>query len=198
MTLTSTPPSATRAGRSSRRRALWTLALASPLLLALTQLRWLPQDEGVLLQIGQKTIDINGVLADRWQSALRRCDKVQRWHAGSALWLQAGDVLAAHSPPASAAARPLQVLSWQQDGIESMLVEVVWDAVPTVAPLNPAIVPLQKADGRWQVLQAGVWSGDTGPWHTPVFVRRWLTRQVPTLPAPLVQCLDVQAHLFGG
>lgn len=196
MTAPSTPSPAAPGSRPARRRALWILALCSPLLVALTQLRWLPQDQGVLLQVGSQTLDLNGALLGYWQAAVRRCGEVQRWPAGSPLWLQARDVLAAHSPPASAAARPLQVLSMQHQGVDSMLVEVVWDTMPTVAPLNPAIVPLQRIGGQWQVLQTAVWSGDTGPWSVPVFVRRWLQRQAPQLPTALVQCLDPEVSLF--
>ena len=58
------------------------------------------------------------------------------------------------------------------------------------APLDPAIVPLHRVGGALQVQSAGVWSGDTGPWAAPVFIRRWLQQQVPGLPPDLAHCLD--------
>jgi hypothetical protein len=57
-------------------------------------------------------------------------------------------------------------------------------------------VPLRRAGGRWQVQDSGVWSGDTGPWHAPVFIRGWLRHQLPAMPAALVQCLDPQWPVF--
>jgi hypothetical protein len=138
-------------------------------------------------------------LAIGWQRLVRDCSAVQRPAAGSTAWQQAQQALAAHSPPASHAARPLQLL--QTAAGDWLLAEVVWDAAdtpPASAPLDPAIVPLRRVGAQWQVLDAGVWSGDTGPWHPPVFIRRWLQRQVPALPADLALCLDPRWPAFAG
>jgi hypothetical protein len=178
-----------------RRRALLVLALAAPVLLLLSQIRLLPQDQGVLLDLAGTPVDAVGRLQGAWQALARDCGQVQHWPAGAAAWLQAQQALAAHSPPASRGARPLQLL---QRG-DWWLAEVLWDgpaALPGSAPLDPAIVPLRRLDGRLQVQTAGVWSGDTGPWVAPVFIRRWLQRQAPGLPADLALCLDPQWPAF--
>lgn len=174
-----------------RRQALWTLAAAAPLLLATSQLRLLPQDQGVLLEVAGQPVDAAGRLLGAWQQLSRSCGAVQRWPVGSAPWQAAQRALAAHSPPASHGARPLQLL--QDASGDWLLAEVVWDnpgASATTAPLDPAIVPLRRVAGALQVQSAGVWSGDTGPWAAPVFIRRWLQQQVPGLPAELALCLD--------
>jgi hypothetical protein len=105
--------------------------------------------------------------------------------------------LAAHSPPASRGARPLQVL--QVD--DWLLTEVAWDRPAAgldagAAALDPAIVPLRRSGSVLQVQAEGVWSGDTGPWAAPPFIRRWLQRQVPAAPAALALCLDPAWPVF--
>ena len=70
-------------------------------------------------------------------------------------------------------------------------------AGPAIAPLDPAIVALHQVATGLQVQTESVWSGDTGPWAAPVFIRRWLRQQVPALPASLVVCLDPQWPVFG-
>lgn len=191
----STPPLAPATSPLRRRRqALWTLAAAAPLLLVASQLRLLPQDQGVLLEVAGQPVDAAGRLLGAWQQLSRHCGAVQRWPAGSGPWQAAQRALAGHSPPASGGARPLQLL--QDASGDWLLAEVVWDgpaantSAAFSAPLDPAIVPLRRVGGALQVQSAGVWSGDTGPWAAPVFIRRWLQRQVPGLPADLALCLD--------
>lgn len=182
--------------RTRRRpRALLALALAAPLLLAASQLRLRPQDQGLLLDVAGTPVDAAGRLQAAWQRLVRDCGPIQRPPAGTATWQAARQALAAHSPPASAGARPVQLL---QQG-DWLLAEVQWDgpgAGGATAPLDPAIVPLQRIGGRWQVQDAGVWSGDTGPWAAPPFIRRWLQRQLPALPGALALCLDPQWPVF--
>jgi hypothetical protein len=183
----------------ARRRALWLLAAAAPLLLAASLVQVRAQDQGLLLDLAGQPVDALGPLQAGWQRLVRDCSAVQRPAAGSTAWQQAQQALAAHSPPASHAARPLQLL--QTAAGDWLLAEVVWDAAgtpPASAPLDPAIVPLRRVGAQWQVLDAGVWSGDTGPWHPPVFIRRWLQRQVPALPADLALCLDPRWPAFAG
>ena len=186
-------PAATR----PRRRALLVLvlALAAPLLLAASQLRLQAQDHGLLLDVAGTPVDAIGRLQGGWQRLVRDCSAVQRPPAASVTGQAARQALAAHSPPASAGARPVQLLL-QGDWL---LAEVLWDRpgpAPAIAPLDPAIVPLRRVDGRWQVQDGGVWSGDTGPWHAPVFIRGWLQRQLPAMPAALALCLDPQWPAF--
>lgn len=185
--------------RRPRRRALWVLAAAAPLLLLASLVQLRAQDQGLLLDLAGRPVDAAGALQAQWQRLVRDCSALQRPPAGSAAWTEAQQVLAAHSPPASRGARPLQLL--QTASGDWQLVEVVWDgagAQPVSAPLDPAIVPLHRVGGVLQVQTAGVWSGDTGPWTAPVFIRRWLQRQLPAMPADLALCLDPQWPAFAG
>ena len=200
------PPLTTRT--RPRRQAVLVLALLAPVLLALSQLRLLPQDQGVLLLVAGQPVDAAGRLLGVWQVLVRGCAAVQRWPAGSAPWQEAQRALAAHSPPASRGARALQLLGLHDGSGDWLLAEVLWDGPgatppgaqpgPVIAPLDPAIVPLKRVAGGLQVQGAGVWSGDTGPWAAPVFIRRWLRQQVPGLPADLALCLDPVWPGFAG
>ena len=172
----------------------------------LSQLRPLPQDEGLLLSVSGRPVDALGQLHDAWQRLWRDCRAVQRPDPGSALWQEALQALADYSPPASRGARPQQLLAWGDGKAQWLLAEVRWDnplagqaATPAGRPLpalDPAVVPLARQAGVLQVQAAGVWSGDTGPWHAPVFIRRYLGQRLPGLPAPLLRCLDPQ-HVGG-
>ena len=191
------PPRAASAAARPRRRALLVLALAAPLLLAASQLRLLPQDQGVLLEVAGTPVDAAGRLLGGWQRLVRDCGAVLSIPPGAPTWAAAQQALAAHSPPASGGARPLQVLQ----GGDWLLAEVVWDNLAAgqaagSAPLDPAIVPLRRSGTVLQVQTAGVWSGDTGPWAAPPFIRRWLQRQVPAMPPALALCLDPQWPVF--
>ena len=103
----------------------------------------------------------------------------------------------------------MQVLAWGAGDDEWLLAEVRWPGpagnatpsalYPAIGPaIDPAIVPLRRVNGALQVQAAGVWSGDTGPWWPPVFIRRQLAERLPALPAALRQCLDPQRPPFAG
>ena len=96
-----------------RRTAAACLVAASGLLL-LSQLRLLPQDQGVLLEVSGRPVDAAGHMQGAWLRLVRRCGTVTTLADGSAAWQEAQRVLAGYSPPASLAARPVQVLSWGQ------------------------------------------------------------------------------------
>ena len=191
-----------------RRSTAAGLLLVTSAGLVLSQVRLLPQDQGVLLEINGRPLDAAGALLGLWQRAVRRCGDVQALAPGSARWVEAQQVLAGYSPPASWLARPVQVLAWGQGPGDAagqgewLLAEVVWPVVSAspggaaLAPLDPTIVPLARRNGVLQVQAEGVWSGDAGPWAAPVFIRRFLAERLPGLPAPLRQCLDPQLAPF--
>lgn len=200
-----------------RSPALVALALLMLAGAALSQLRLLPQDQGMLLEVAGRPVDALGRGLGSWQRLVRRCGEVSRWPAGTARWLEVQRTLAAYSPPASRSALPVQLLGMGGGDGEWLLAEVHWpttantgsakgadvSATPAVlpqvsAPLNPAIVTLRREAGTLQVQPAGVWSGDTGPWWPPVFIRNQLAARVPALPAALPLCLDPQLQPFAG
>lgn len=177
-----------------RRRVAAAAMLVAGSVAALSLLRPLPQDQGVLLEVAGRPVDVAGRLHGAWQRLVRRCGGVTTWPPGSPRWQAVQATLAGYSPPASAGAQPVQVLGWGDGADEWLLAEVQW--APRGAALDPAIVPLARRGGALQVQAAGVWSGDTGPWAAPVFIRRFLAERLPDLPAALRLCLDPQLPPF--
>ncbi len=184
-----------------RRRTVTAAAVLAGAALLLSQVRPLAQDQGVLLSVGDQPVDVAGRLLGGWQALVRRCDGVTVLAPGSPRWQAAQRSLAAYSPPASLSAAPVQMLAWGAADEEWLLAEVHWPGPaesPAHAAIDPAIVPLRRVNGTLQVQGAGVWSGDTGPWWPPVFIRRQLAERLPALPAVLRQCLDPQLPPFAG
>ena len=184
------PPAARPAALASvprgRRLALPLLGV-SALLLVASLLRPLRQDEGWLLELAGRPVDVAGQAAALATQALRRCAPVQRWPAHSPRWQQVQQVLAAYSPPASARAHPVQLLGLEGDVDGAwLLAEVRWDD----QALDAAIVPLRWRGGVPQVQAEGVWSGQTGPWWPATMIRRYLHQRLPDMPAALADCLD--------
>ena len=186
-----------------RRRTAGGLLLVVSALAVLSQVRLLPQDQGVLLELAGQPYDVAGRLLGLWQRGTRACSSVVRLAPSTARWQEARQVLAAYSPPASAAAWPVQLLAQGSGDAEWLLAELRWDgaaaatAATAITPqLDPAIVPLRRQGGQLQVVATGVWSGDTGPWFAPVFIRRLLAQRLPDLPTALHQCLDPQLAPF--
>lgn len=179
------------ATRPARPRRLPAAALVvAVLLLALSLLRPLRHDDGWLLEVAGRPVDLAGQLQDRWVRLSRHCQPVTRWPADSPVARQARQVLAAYSPPASQGAQPVQLLGWGAGPAPWLLAEVRWDG--SAGPgLDNAIVPLRRgSDGRWQVQAEGVWSGTPGPWWGPTLIRRYLRQRLPAVPEALVDCLD--------
>ncbi len=180
-----------------QRRTSAALLLISCAAALLSQVRPLPQDQGLLLELSGRPVDPLGWLQGQWQRAWRDCRNVRALAEGSAAWTEARQSLARYSPPASLGARPVQLLAWGGEATPWLLAEVVWDPPARAAPgpqaaLDPAIVPLARQGGMLQVQAAGVWSGDTGPWFAPVFIRRYLAQRLPGVPTALLHCLEPQ------
>jgi hypothetical protein len=123
---------------------------------------------------------------DQWTQLTRRCGSVRAVPAGSALERASLDALRGYSPPDSQSARLLQLHSvgdW-------LLAELEFET------LSPAMVVLRVADGRPQVVERAIWSGDTRPWRPAPLIRRHLAAQAPDLPTALLDCLTPQGDLF--
>ena len=56
------------------------------------------------------------------------------------------------------------------------------------ASLHPALALLRREAHGWEVVQGGVWSGSTHPFLPGPFIRHFLERRVPEVPADLLAC----------
>jgi hypothetical protein len=155
---------------------------------------WVRQDGAPLLAVNGQRFDLHGWAAERWRQLRRDCSALPLMPLDSADAQAGWAAIAAHSPPDSRSARPLQ---WQQRG-EWAVAEVAFDT------LNPSLVVLRQSTHQgqrmWRVQERAVWSGSTEPWHSAHFVRRYLRQQAPEMPEALLQCVvvDPQRYRSGG
>lgn len=147
----------------------------------------LPRVDGRLFVQAQGQLhDPIGWWEDQWAQLTQRCGAVQAVPADSALNQASLQSLQAYSPPDSHSARLLQL-----SGLgEWLLAEVEFEA------LSPAVVLLRRADGRPQVVERAIWSGDTRPWRPAPLIRRHLQAQAPDVPPALLGCFRPQGDLF--
>jgi hypothetical protein len=159
-------------------------ALAATLIgVALSHLEWSQADNGHLLVVDGRPIDVQGWMNNLLNRVRRDCTTVQALQATDTLLHAPLQVLREHSPPASRSARLAG--AWASGGW--MLLEVEFDA------LLPAVVLMHKTGADWTVAPQGVWSGQTQPWLAAPLIRAYLSRQVTSAPAPLLACFDPQS-----
>jgi hypothetical protein len=72
-----------------------------------------------------------------------------------------------------------------------MLIEVEFDT------LLPAVVTLKETQGEWSVVPNAIWSGHTHPWVAAPWIRNYLSKQAPDMPANLLECFTPQSKSFG-
>lgn len=164
-----------------RHVALTALALTA-LVVGLSHLQWLPTDNGYLLAIDGRAVDVQGWVADAHNRLRRDCAAVQTLNVQDPLYAQALAAVRDYSPPASKSAR-LQA-AWRAG--PWLLVEAQFDA------LLPSVVLLRDMAGRVQIEPQGIWSGQTHPWRAAPLIRHYLTQQVPTAPPALLACFEPQ------
>jgi hypothetical protein len=148
----------------------------------LSHLQWLPTDNGHLLAIDGRAVDVQGWVADTHNRLRRDCAAVQTLNVQDPLHAQALAAVRDYSPPASKSAR-LQA-AWRAG--PWLLVEAQFDA------LLPSVVLLRDVAGRVQIEPQGIWSGQTHPWRAAPLIRHYLTQQVPTAPPALLACFEPQ------
>lgn len=151
-------------------------------LVGLSHLQWVPTDNGHLLAVDGRPVDVHGWLADTHNRLRRDCVQVQALNEQNTLHAQALAAVQAYSPPASRTAR-LQA-AWQSDAW--VLVEVQFDS------LLPSVVLLRNVAGQLQIEPHGIWSGQTHPWRAGPLIRAYLAKQVPSAPAALLACFEPQ------
>jgi hypothetical protein len=142
---------------------------------------WRRADNGVLLRVGERDVDVWGQMREAWTVFSRRCGQVQTLRAGDPVWDRALATIRDYSPPDSHSAQVVNLL--RQD--EWLLAQVVSDR------LMPAVAALKIDGPDINLVPRGVWSGNTAPWVAAPWVRDYLRRQVPPLPPALTDCLEI-------
>jgi hypothetical protein len=62
--------------------------------------------------------------------------------------------------------------------------------------LLPAVVALKQSNGEFTIIPNAIWSGYTQPWVAAPFIRDYLSRQAPDMPADLLACFTPQSKSF--
>lgn len=169
-----------------RRVALPLLGVLTAAVLA-SHVSWQKQDNGWLMDIDGRPVDVLGWLSEQALRLSRDCRDTQRLQLGDAAYGPALAALQAYSPPASLSAR-----------VGSMWVSGRWMLIEAeFQTLLPAVSLLQLHQSGWQVVPHGVWSGQTHPWRAAPLIRRYLAKQVPQAPRTLLDCFELQSHALG-
>ena len=169
-----------------KKRTSLSVLLLVLLAIGASHLGWATRDNGMLLDIDGREIDVAGLAADQWTRWTRSCKHVKRLEPQDPQYQRAVSLIAAYSPPHSATVRLAGV--WGMD---------TWAlAEAEFADLLPAVVLIDFSGAAPHIVSQAVWSGYTKPWKAAPFIRDYLLRQVPDLPPPLAACFDPQSSSF--
>lgn len=147
---------------------------------------WTTRDNGLLMELDGREIDVPGLVADRWTRLTRNCKSVERLQSDDQTYQSVVSLIADYSPPHSASVRLASV--WETG--KWVLAEAEF------ADLLPAVVLIDFSGPEPRIISNAVWSGYTKPWKAAPFIRQYLARQVPQLPPSLSACFDPQSPSF--
>jgi hypothetical protein len=147
---------------------------------------WEEKDNGYLLVIDGREVDVLGKLRNDWNRALRNCARVSFLSAQDPRYVQAKATIQAYSPPQSSSAQLAGV--WASG--DWSLAEVEF------AQLLPAVVLMHTVNGTTAIVPSAVWSGYTQPWKAAPHIRRYLNRQGGAAPRELFDCFEPQSASF--
>ncbi|CAN1568849.1 hypothetical protein [Limnohabitans sp. B9-3] len=153
---------------------------------AASHLSWEEKDNGYLLVIDGREVDVLGQLRNDWNRALRNCTRVSFLSAQDPRYLQAKATIQAYSPPQSSSAQLAGV--WAAG--DWTLAEVEF------AQLLPAVVLMHTVNGATAIVPSAVWSGYTQPWKAAPHIRRYLSQQGGAAPPDLFECFEPQSASF--
>ena len=168
-----------------RRTSVWVLLM---LIVAVTasHIGCAARDNGTLMVLDGREIDVSGIASDRWSQMTRNCSGVLRLRPADKNYEIALSLIRAYSPPHS----------------ESVRLAGVWGmghwvlAEAEFVNLLPAVVLINFSGVEPKIVGNAVWSGYTKPWKAAPFIRDYLVRQVPDLPPALAACFDPQSLSF--
>jgi hypothetical protein len=152
----------------------------------ISHVSWEQKDNGYLLVIDGREVDLLGALRNDWNRAWRSCQRVSLLTAHDPRYVQAKATIQAYSPPQSNAAQLAGV--WAAG--DWTLAEVEF------AQLLPAVVLMQTVNGATAIVPGAVWSGYTQPWKAAPHIRRYLSQQGGAAPRELFDCFEPQSAAF--
>ena len=144
------------------------------------------KDNGYLLVVTEREIDVLGMAHEKWVRMTRQCGNVYKLNATSTQHQHILQTIQAYSPPDSGSAN-----------VVSLLTTDTWAlAEVEFKELLPAVVVLQLSEGQPTIVSQAIWSGMTRPWLAAPHVRAYVSRQAPQVPPALLDCFDPQSKSF--
>lgn len=159
---------------------------ATVLCVVYLHVEWVPADNGSLLVIDGRKIDLLGIADNRWNQITRNCDALVRLAPSDDKYQTALSLIKEYSPPDSVSAKIASAWtlgSWT-------LVEVEFEE------LLPAVVMIRASENESFIVPSAIWSGYTVPWKSAPYIRRYLSQQAPEAPKSLTNCFDPQSSSF--
>jgi len=169
-----------------KKRTSLSVLLLVFLAVAASHLGWAARDNGTLMMLDGREIDVAGIAVNQWTQMTRNCNGVARLQPTDENYQTAFKLISAYSPPHSASVRLAGV--WGMD--KWLIAEVEF------VELLPAVVVIDFSGKEPKLVSNAVWSGYTKPWKAAPFIRDYLLRQAPDLPPSLAACFDPQSLSF--
>jgi hypothetical protein len=173
-----------------RNKALLPLLALIIVGVVLSHLELKKDDNGTLLLIDNRSIDIRGQLSNLWTGLRRDCSAVQYLTPDQLPYQQVRQLIQTYSPPSSASAKLFTVISTN----EWILAEAEFDE------LLPAVVLIKKSaqstNKQMSIIPNAIWSGYTKPWMAAPYIRQYISHQTPEVPENLTDCFDPQSKSF--
>jgi hypothetical protein len=147
---------------------------------------WVQKENGYLLVLDAREIDIMGEAKNDWVRSTRNCDGVWRLDHEDQRYLEVAQTIKAYSPPHSESA---QLASVWTTGIWT-LAEVEFKN------LLPAVVLMKSIGGISTIMPNAVWSGYTRPWKAAPYIREYLSKNSRETPVSLFECFEPHSKAF--
>jgi hypothetical protein len=147
---------------------------------------WVQKENGYLLVVDEREVDIIGEAKNDWVRSTRSCDAVLRVGNEEQLYLAVEKTIKAYSPPHSESAQ-----------LASVWTTGVWTlAEVEFKDLLPAVVLIQSVGAISAIMPNAVWSGHTKPWKAAPYIREYLSKNSPETPVNLFECFEPQSNAF--
>jgi hypothetical protein len=170
-----------------KKKVAWTVLGLVLVGVVASHVSWEGKDNGYLLVLDGRDIDVLGRLRNARNSALRNCERVSFLTAQDPRYAEVKRTIQAYSPPQSGSAKLAGV--WATG--DWRLAEVEFDQ------LLPAVVLMHAHNGTNTIVPNAVWSGYTQPWKAAPHIRRYLALQTGTaVPTDLYDCFEPQSESF--
>ena len=169
-----------------KKRTSLSVLLLVMLAVAGSHIGWTARDNGTLMVLDGREIDVAGIVGDQWTQITRNCNGVVRLQPADENYQNTFNLISTYSPPHSQSVRLAGV--W---GMDQWVV-----AEAEFVDLLPAVVLIDFSGTEPKIISNAVWSGYTKPWKAAPFIRDYLVRQVPDLPPSLAACFDPESISF--